>query len=157
MHAQFVHNGKSIDYTPSADVSAGDIVIQGKTVGVAKLDIAANELGALATTGVFDVTKASGDGGIAVGVNVYWNVGGSVATTTAAGNIPLGKCIKAAGDTDTDVRVLIGQAAANVGAAIADLGQTISAAYVQAEAQAISDKVDAILAVLRTLGIIASS
>ena len=157
MHAKFVQNGGAIDYTPSAAVSAGDIVIQGKTVGVAKLDIAADELGALATEGVFDVTKASGDGGIAVGANVYWNVGGSVATTTAAGNIYLGKCIKVAGDTDTDVRVLIGQGAANVAAAIADLDQTISAAYVQAEVQAISSKVDAILAALRTLGIVASA
>jgi len=41
--------------------------------------------------------------------------------------------------------------------AIADLDQDISATYVEAEVQAISDKVDAILAALRSLGILASS
>lgn len=41
-------------------------------------------------------------------------------------------------------------------AAIADLNQTISGTYTQAEVQAISDKVDAILAMLRLQGIIAS-
>ena len=37
----------------------------------------------------------------------------------------------------------------------ADLAQTISGTYAQAEVQAISDKVDALLAKLRTAGIIA--
>ena len=38
--------------------------------------------------------------------------------------------------------------------AIADLDQNISAGYVEAEVQAISDKVDAVLAMLRTAKII---
>lgn len=41
--------------------------------------------------------------------------------------------------------------------AIADLNQTISGTYTQAEVQAISDKVDEILAALRASGKIASS
>lgn len=41
--------------------------------------------------------------------------------------------------------------------AIADLDQDISATYDEAEVQAISDKVDEILAALRTLGILAAS
>jgi len=45
--AQFIHDGKSIDYTPTADVAAGDVVVQNDLLGVAKLDIAANALGAL--------------------------------------------------------------------------------------------------------------
>jgi acetolactate synthase small subunit len=40
--------------------------------------------------------------------------------------------------------------------AIADLNQDISASYTEAEVQAISDKVDAILAALRTHGILAT-
>jgi hypothetical protein len=39
-------------------------------------------------------------------------------------------------------------------AAVADLNQTISGSYVQAEVQAISDKVDALLAALRTAGLL---
>lgn len=40
--------------------------------------------------------------------------------------------------------------------AIADLNQDISATYVEAEVQAISDKIDAILAAVRALGLLAS-
>jgi hypothetical protein len=42
-------------------------------------------------------------------------------------------------------------------AAIADLDQTIGGSYVQAEVQAISDKMDALLAALRSAEIIAAS
>tara|TARA_Y100001963_G_C6791155_1_gene455460 strand:+ start:474 stop:680 length:207 start_codon:yes stop_codon:yes gene_type:complete len=41
-------------------------------------------------------------------------------------------------------------------AAVADLDQTISGTYDQAEVQAISDKVDALLAAMRTAGLLAS-
>jgi len=41
-------------------------------------------------------------------------------------------------------------------AAVADLGQDISVGYVEAEVQAISDKVDDLLAALRTAGILAA-
>ena len=34
--AQFIHDGDEIDYTPGADVSAGDVVVQGDLVGVTK-------------------------------------------------------------------------------------------------------------------------
>ena len=44
----------------------------------------------------------------------------------------------------------------NQGAAVADLNQTISAAYADTEVQAISDKVDALLASLRAANLLAS-
>ena len=72
--ATFVHDGKSIDYTPGADVSAGDVVVQNDLVGIAKLDIASGALGALAVTGVFDVPKTAGVGeAIAAGAKVTLN------------------------------------------------------------------------------------
>ena len=40
--ATFRHEGASIDYTPGSAISAGDVIVQGELVGVAKLDIAAN-------------------------------------------------------------------------------------------------------------------
>ena len=49
-----------------------------------------------------------------------------------------------------------GKLTATQGAAVTDLGQTISVAYDQAEVQAISTKVDALLASLRAAGIIAT-
>ena len=45
---------------------------------------------------------------------------------------------------------------ATQGTAVTDLAQTISVAYDQAEVQALSDKVDELLGVLRTAGIIAT-
>ena len=43
------------------------------------------------------------------------------------------------------------------GAAVDDLEQDISASYTEAEIQAISDKIDELLAELRTAGVIASA
>jgi len=104
--AIFRHDGGSIDYIPGADVAAGDVIVQGELVGVAKLDIKANTLGALAVAGVFDFAKATGGGtAITAGANAYWDDTNNVATTTATGNKLIGKCVKAAADADTTVRV----------------------------------------------------
>jgi predicted RecA/RadA family phage recombinase len=108
--AVFVHEGCSIDYMPAADVAAGDVVVQGDLVGVAKLDIKSNKLGALAVEGVFDFAKATGVGtAIAAGAIVYWNDAANVATATAAGNKQIGKVVKAAADADATVRVRMNQ------------------------------------------------
>jgi len=109
--ATFIHDGNAIDYTPGADVSAGDVVVQGDLIGIAKLDIASGTLGALAVTGVFDLPKASGDGGITAGSEVYWDEAEAVAKTDSesGANKKLGKAVAAAGDTDTTVRVRLSQ------------------------------------------------
>ena len=108
--ATFVNDGKTVDYTPSSAVAAGDVVVQGDLVGVAKIPIAANALGALATVGVFDVPKAAGGGSaIAVGSTVYWDATNHVATTTSSGNKLMGKTVKAAADGDATVRVRLFQ------------------------------------------------
>ncbi len=108
--AIFRHDGGSIDYTPAADVAAGDVIVQGELVGVAKLDIKANTLGALAVAGVFDFAKATGGGtAITAGANVYWDDTNNVVTTTATGNKLIGKCVKAAADADATVRVRMSQ------------------------------------------------
>lgn len=108
--AIFIHDGNSIDYTPGANVSAGDVVAQGELVGIAKLDIVANALGALAVTGVFDLPKATGAStAITAGAKVYWNATASQATTTASGNKYLGKTVRAAADGDATVRVRLEQ------------------------------------------------
>ena len=106
--ATFVHDGNSIDYTPAVDTAAGAVVVQVDLVGVAKLDIPAGTLGALAVTGVFDFPKASGSE-IAAGALCYWDATNERATTTATGNTLIGKCVKAAADADTTVRVRMSQ------------------------------------------------
>ncbi len=110
--ATFVHDGKAIDYTPGSDVSAGDVVLQGDLIGIAKRDITSGVLGALAVTGVFDVPKTAGVGeAIAVGATVYWDVADVVAKTDdeTGANKLLGKTVLAAGDDDATVRVRLVQ------------------------------------------------
>ena len=57
---------------------------------------------------------------------------------------------------NTDLKKYIDTKLGTQGAAVTDLNQDISAAYVEAEVQAISDKVDELLASLRAAGIIAT-
>jgi len=108
--ATFVHNGDAIDYTPTIDTPAGAVVVLGELIGVTRTPIAANTLGSLAVTGVFDMTKATGAGtAIAAGANCYWNATANQVTTVTTGNKLLGKAIQAAGDADATVRVRLGQ------------------------------------------------
>lgn len=106
MQAIFVHEGTAIDYRPTADVAAGSVVVLGELIGIAKSNIKAGELGALAVAGVFDFTKANGSGtAIALGALVYWDATQNQATTVSSGNKLLGKCVQAASDSDSRVRV----------------------------------------------------
>jgi predicted RecA/RadA family phage recombinase len=88
----FIHDGGTIDHIPVADVAAGDVVVQGELVGVAKLDIKAGKLGALAVVGVFDfpVDDVSEWN---VGDLAYWDPGDGFATKTATGHKLLGKTV----------------------------------------------------------------
>jgi predicted RecA/RadA family phage recombinase len=110
--ARFIHDGHSIDYTPGSDVSAGDVIVQGDLIGIAKFNIAANALGGLAIAGVFDFSKTVGTGeAIAIGEKVYWDVADAVAKTDdeSGANKYIGKVIKAAVDADTTVQVRLDQ------------------------------------------------
>jgi predicted RecA/RadA family phage recombinase len=49
----FVQEGASLDYTPDHDVTAGDVVIKGGHVTIAKHDIPANTPGSVAIEGIF--------------------------------------------------------------------------------------------------------
>jgi predicted RecA/RadA family phage recombinase len=111
--ATFVQAGESIDYTPVSAVVAGQVVVQGSMIGVAKTPIAAGVLGALAVRGLFDVVKANEQQ--ALGAALYWDADGNpyngtagtgCATTTASGNTFIGFAQVAAGATDEAVRVL---------------------------------------------------
>jgi len=110
--ATYVQEGSAIDYTPAADVSAGDVVVQNELVGVARLNIKADVLGALAVTGVFDFPKAIGvDTGIDAGLEVDWDEADQEAKSDdeAGANKLIGKTVAAAGDDDGTVRVRLSQ------------------------------------------------
>lgn len=67
MAAKFRAEGRSIDYTPGADVTAGDAFsIGGELIGIADNDIKANVKGALRISGMFEVPYTVGGGTAAV-------------------------------------------------------------------------------------------
>jgi len=112
MAVKFVQRGDAVDYTPDADVASGAVVVQGDLVGVAKLDIKAGKLGALAVVGVFDFPKDTGSSSaITAGAKVYWDETNEVATTDAnsGANKLIGKTVRAATDDDETVRVHLSQ------------------------------------------------
>jgi len=108
--AAYVSPGVAIDYTPSTDVNAGDVVVVGNLIGIANVDIAAGQKGALAVQGIFDVVK---DAAIAFaqGDLVYWDDTNKVATNTDNGgaNPKMGVAVEAAGTSDATVRVRLSQ------------------------------------------------
>ena len=83
--AEYYQKGDSIDYTPEANVAAGDVVFLGDLVGVANLDIKAGELGALALSGVYRVVKGSETA--EAGAPVYWNAESKQATFKRMGTL----------------------------------------------------------------------
>lgn len=112
MPAKFIQEGSAIDYTPGADTPAGTVVVQSDLVGVTRVDLKANQLGALAVTGVFEFPKALGVGSaIGIGVLTYWDAAAGNATKNAAAgaNKLIGKCVKTTVDADTVVRVRVSQ------------------------------------------------
>lgn len=110
MQAVKVSSGDMVDYTPSGDVAAGAVVVQGDLVGVALTAITAGTKGALAVAGVFDVAKAAATV-FSAGAKVYWDDTNNLAVTTdgSGANKLLGKAVAAAGNGPTTVRVRLSQ------------------------------------------------
>jgi len=106
--AQFVSDGRSMPYTPSGDVAAGDVVVRGSVVGVANRPIASGVLGAIAISGVHKFPKDNGSASaLAQGTLVYWDAGAQEVTTTAGSNKKLGYVHEAATAAATTVDVNI--------------------------------------------------
>jgi len=112
--AKFVQEGEAIDYTPDADVDAGEVVNVGTIPMVARYDIEDGELGALCKGGVYDVVK--NDSTFTAGDAVYWNstgdpedgtAGSGAATSSASGANLMGIAVEDAATGDTTVRVLL--------------------------------------------------
>lgn len=114
MQAQYVQQGRSIDYTPVSDTPAGTVVVQNNLVGVPANDIPANTLGALHIEGVFDIVKVNG--AINPGAALYWDADGNpqggvagtgALTTTSSDNTFAGYAVAGAGATDETVRCML--------------------------------------------------
>lgn len=112
MNAIYKQTGDTVDYTPASDVAAGDVIVQGELVGVAKREMKAGELGALSVAGTFEFPKATGAGtAIPAGSKVYWDATAKVATTSDGGgaNKSIGKTAKDAADADATVLAILSQ------------------------------------------------
>lgn len=97
-----------VDYTPSADVDAGDVIVVGNGVRIAHRDIAEGALGALAIRGgVYIVPKATGSA-LNDGALVYWDAtdGNAQADADTGTNKVLGFVVETAASAATEVKVL---------------------------------------------------
>ena len=102
--AIYRQSGNVIASAPSTAVSAGEVgVVSDNLVGVALEDIAADALGTLAITGVFDVSKEASLA-ISAGDKVYWDAANNEADTTDT-NKYLGIAVADAAAADSTVRV----------------------------------------------------
>jgi predicted RecA/RadA family phage recombinase len=107
--------------------------------------------------GVFTLTKNTAADVIAIGDALYLDSDGEIDPAYTEGLTDfIGYAVSASGNGTTTVDVLLVGGNSNTGvqvANIAELDQNISGTYVEAEVQAISDKVDALLAALKTAGV----
>lgn len=103
--ARFVQNGNSLDYTPTADVAAGAVVVRNSLIGVTPRFLPANQPGSIVVAGVFDVVK---DGlQINDGAAVFWDKVAGYATTVSEANDFMGFSLGVALAGDPTVRVLL--------------------------------------------------
>lgn len=119
----YIQEGERITWTngTGSDVAAGDPVVIGSQIGVACVDIADGDSGAVAMEGVFELPKATGtaipQGDKALFIVADGNFN-AASTTAAAGDIS-GCCVawEAAASAATVVRVKL-----NVGAGTVEAG-----------------------------------
>lgn len=112
--AYYRHSGENIDYTPGSAVLAGTVYEVGQIVTIVPKDIAADEKGATATRGVFNVPKDNSD--VSAGDTLYWDTDGSPVggtalsgafTKTVGANKIAGTALEAAGTGVGDVDMLL--------------------------------------------------
>ena len=112
MKARYVQRGESIDFTPTSDVAAGDVVKLGKLTGVAKLDIKSGELGALALVGVYELAVKSGKTFTAGQVAYYDPATGDVTPAAPADGseaFALGHVVAAVSASETTAHIRLAQ------------------------------------------------
>lgn len=72
MKAKYIQRGDAIDFIPSVDIAAGEIVRLGNLIGITRLSVKAGTLGTLTLSGVFDIIKPFGLT-FTQGSDVFWN------------------------------------------------------------------------------------
>jgi len=106
--AVFTQDGKTLDMTLTADVSVGDVVVEGDFVGIANNAGLTGEVVAVHVDGVWKMNARTADA-IAVGSALYWDDVNDELTIVTTGNKKAGLAVssKAAATAGT-VLVKIG-------------------------------------------------
>ena len=157
----FIQDGDTIEYSNSGSaISAGDVVVIGKLLGVAVTDIAATTgVGTVALEGVFNLPKNTSLA-ITQGDQLFWDTTPGEVTKTAT-DIPLGTAHESAASDATTVNVKLAAAGDNVPQAAVVAAEATAngsdAATTQALANALKTKVNAILTALKDAGLMASA
>ena len=105
MSASFVQLGQAIDFVPSRDIAAGEVLTCNGVAGVVKIPVKAGTLGALHLSGVYDVSKKSE--AITAGDKVFYDTSVHKATGVATGNVFLGMASATSPASCTAVRVIL--------------------------------------------------
>ena len=104
MKATYCQRGETLDYTPTENTEAGQVVDLKTRIGVAAEDIPANQLGHVHVVGVFAMAKADSEE-IAQGAAVYYDSAAEAITATESENTPAGYAAASAATTDATVLV----------------------------------------------------
>jgi predicted RecA/RadA family phage recombinase len=70
--AVYVHEGVTVPIITDAEIPAGNVVVLGKLVGIAKFGICPKSRGSITVTGVFDIVKDPTTN-IPAGTILYWS------------------------------------------------------------------------------------
>lgn len=107
-YAKFRKCGDTLDYTPSADVAAGALVVVGKIVGLAQWPIAKGAAGTLKVLKRGEVVEVTADdalGETAAGTALYVTSAGLV-TATGTNNTLVGYAAAAIGASDKTFEIV---------------------------------------------------
>jgi predicted RecA/RadA family phage recombinase len=161
MAANYIHEGDVLDLTAPYAVSSGDGAQVGSIFGVAINDLANGVAGPFARCGVFDLTALSTATG-SQGVKAYWDDTNKRVDTDGTVGILIGVLEVAKVNGDTTARVVLNEAVtdASEGPQAAEADIATANATDLASAVALSNankgKINAILAKLRTFGVISA-
>jgi predicted RecA/RadA family phage recombinase len=101
----YLQNGHVIRVTtPAGGITSGEGLIVGSIFGIAAYSAAEGDPLELATTGVFQLPKASA-AVLTLGARVAWDNTAKQVNTPAAGRFPIGVAVEAAGSGVTSVAV----------------------------------------------------
>ena len=158
MATNYKQAGEVIDVTLSGNEPSGRAKIVNGIAGVFLKSGDDGDVVPFQIKGVFNLPKNTATDVIAIGDALYLDSDGDIDPAYTEGLTEFfGYAVAGSGNGTTTVDVLlVGPSADNTGvkvANIADLDQTISGTYAQAEVQAISDRFDALLVALKAAGV----